>query len=226
MALITDLILIAIFGLAVWTGYRRGIVKTVVKFVLLLLSVLLAKGLSGVLADTLADALPMPGIGTKLASYLNINLEKLENTSLTEVLTNWGFSAEAADSIERFVDSTASGASDSITRQVTPAIDRLLTEIILFVFLMIVFWLVTILLTTLINNVFDLPILSTVNHALGLGFGVLLGALSVLIIVFIMVWSFPLIDASMDINLTRQICGESFIIRFLREINPFMGLLG
>ena len=44
MALIVDIILIAILALAIWTGYRRGIVKTVVKFVLLLLSVLLAIG--------------------------------------------------------------------------------------------------------------------------------------------------------------------------------------
>ena len=226
MALITDIILFAILALAVWTGYRRGIIKTLVKFVLLLLSVLLAKSLSGALAGSLANALPMPGIGTKLASYLNINLEKLENSSLTEILTEWGFPTEAAQSIERFVDSTASGASDSISRQVTPAIDRLLTEIILFVFLMIVFWLVTILLTTLINNVFDLPILSTFNLALGMVAGLVLGALSVLIIVFIMVWSFPLIDASMDINLTSQICDNSFVIKLLREINPFMGMLG
>ena len=226
MALIVDIILIAILALAIWTGYRRGIVKTVVKFVLLLLSVLLAKSLSGALADSLADVLPMPGIGTKLASYLNVNMQKLEDSSLTEILVEWGFPAEAAQSIENFVDTTASGASDSITRQVTPVIDRLLTEIILFIFLMIVFWLVTILLTTLINNVFDLPILSTVNHVLGLVGGLVLGVLSVLIIVFIMVWGFPLIDASMDINLTSQICDNSFVIEFLREINPFMGLLG
>ena len=226
MALITDIVLIAILALAVWTGYRRGIVKTLVKFVLLLLSVVLAKSLSGALAGSLANVLPMPGIGTKLASYLNINLEKLENSSLTEILAEWGFPTEAAQSIEQFVDSTAAGASDSITRQVTPAIDRLMTEIILFVFLMIVFWLVTILLTTLINNVFDLPILSTVNHTLGLVAGFVLGALSVLIIVFIMVWSFPVVDASMDINLTSQICDQSFVIKILREINPFMGLLG
>ena len=226
MALITDILLIAIFVFSVWTGYRRGIVKTIVKFVLLLLSVLLARSLSGALADTLASSLPMPGIGTKLASYLNINLEKLESLSLAEILTEWGFPAEAAQSIENFVDTTAIGAGESITRQVTPAIDRLLTEIILFVFLMIVFWLVTILLTTLINNVFDLPILSTVNRVFGLVFGAALGALSVLVIVFIMVWGFPLIDASMDINLTAQICDKSFILGFLREINPFMGLLG
>ena len=207
-------------------GYRRGIIKTAIKFGLLLISVVLAKVVSGALADSLSNALPMPGIGTKLASYLNINIEKLESMSLAELLTDWGFPDKAARSIEDFVESTAHSANESITRQVTPAIDRLLTEILIFAFLLIVFWLITILLTTLVNHMFELPVLSTVNHATGLAAGIVVGLLSVFVIVFIMVWSFPLIDASLDISLTEGICEKSFMIGILRNINPFMGLLG
>ncbi len=226
MALIVDCILILIIFLSAWMGYKRGIVKTAVKFGLLLISVVLAKTVSGALAASLSNALPMPGIGTKLASYLNINIEKLENMSLAELLTDWGFPDKAARSIEEFVGSTAQTANESITRQVTPAIDRLLTEVLLFAFLLIVFWLITILLTTLVNNVFELPVLSTVNHATGLAAGAVVGLLSAFVIVFIMVWSFPLLDASLDVSLTERICDKSFMIGLLRHVNPFMSLFG
>jgi len=188
MAFLVDIILILMIVLAAWMGYRRGVLKTIVKFVLLLVSVILAKTLSGALASSLAASLPMPGIGTKLASYLNVNIEKLESMSLAELLTDWGFSEKAAASIEKFVGSTAHSANESITRQVTPAIDRLLTEILLFAFLLLVFWLVTILLTTLVNNMLELPVLSTVNHTTGLIAGLGVGLLSVFLIVHISWW--------------------------------------
>ena len=121
MAFLVDIILILMIVLAAWMGYRRGVLKTIVKFVLLLVSVILAKTLSGALASSLASSLPMPGIGTKLASYLNVNIEKLESMSLAELLTDWGFSEKAAASIEKFVGSTAHSANESITRQVTPS---------------------------------------------------------------------------------------------------------
>ena len=64
------------------------------------------------------------------------------------------------------------------------------------------------------------------NHTTGLIAGLGVGLLSVFLIVFIMVWSFPLLDASLDISLTEKICDHSFMIAFIRKINPFMGLLG
>lgn len=226
MAFLVDMVLILIIALAAWMGYRRGVIKTVVKFVLLIVSVVLAKTLSGALAESLSTALPMPGIGTKLASYLNVNMEKLENISLAELLTDWGFPEKAANSIEEFIGSTAQSANESITRQVTPVIDQLLTEILLFAFLLLVFWLITILLTTLVNHVLELPILGTVNRVAGLAVGLAVGLLSVLIIVFLMDWSFPLLDASLDIGLTEKICDQSFMVGLLGKINPFMGMLG
>ena len=225
MAVVVDIVLIAIVALAAFLGYRRGVLKSVIKFVLLLVSVLLAKTLASPLAESLSGSLPMPGIGTKLASYLNVNMVKLEEMSLAELLGDWGFPEEAAKSVEEFVSSTAQSANESITRQVTPAIDKLLTEVIFFAFLLLVFWLIAILLTTLINNMLDLPVIGTANHILGLVAGIAVGLLTVLVITFIAGWSFPLLDASLDISVS-EICEQSVVINFLQNLNPFMGLLG
>lgn len=226
MALLLDIFLIVLLLFTIWRGYKRGVVKSVIKLALMLLSVFFAKILSGIIAPSLSQVLPMPGIGTKLTSYLNINVAKLEEISLGELLSKWGLPEKASQSIDRFFINTAQNTSESISRRLTPEIDRLFTEIIVFIFLLIFFWLVSLLLTTLIDNALTLPVISTVSKAAGLGAGLLYGLLTVFIFSFIIAWAMPLLDVSMDTDLTSLLVEKSRLINFFNLINPFTGLLG
>jgi uncharacterized membrane protein required for colicin V production len=226
MAYIIDISLLAILVFSALRGYKRGIIKSAIKFVLLLLAVFFAKILTGIIAPALAEALPMPGIGTKLASYLNINLSKLGEISLADLLTQWGFPEKAANSIQDFFQSSAESANKSISGQLSPAVDRLFTQLIVFVFLFLLFWLVAMLLSMLINNALDLPVLKQVDRLSGLAFGLLCGLLAVFVITLIAAWGLPLLDASFDMNLTGIIVSKSLLIRFFNTCNPFLGLLG
>ena len=89
-----------------------------------------------------------------------------------------------------------------------------------------VFLLISMLLTMLINNVFQMPVLNIVNRITGLVAGLLCGLVVVFIISLIASWGFPLIDASLDSELTGMFVSKSSIIRFLNSFNPFGALLG
>jgi hypothetical protein len=39
-------------------------------------------------------------------------------------------------------------------------------------------------------------------------------------------WLAPLIDASLDLELTKSFAGKSIVLKALKSINPFGGLLG
>lgn len=225
MAVIADIILLAIFALTVWTGYKRGILKTGIRLILFVGAILLSKVLATALTPALSEALPLPGIGTKLASYLNINFAE-GGTNLGEVLTGWGIPKAAAENIEQYFDRTAQTTGESISRQLTPALDKLLTEAIVFVFLLILLLITAALLTALLDRAIELPVIGSVDRACGLAVGAVTGFFLIAIIAFAATWLFPLLDASLDLELTDIFVKKSFLIRMFNSINPFNGLLG
>jgi len=222
---VVDGILILLAALLIWNGYRKGILKTVIRLGLFAGAVVLAKLLTDVLTPVLAKILPMPGIGTKLSSYLNINVDKIGSGGLEELLIDWGFSEKAADAIQSFFERTAVSASDSVSRQLTPAVDTLLTSAIIFVFLLIVLFLVAMLLSNIFDNALELPVISTVNHITGIVAGVVAAALVLCVAQLVISWTFPLIDASLDLELTEKVINHSFVLRIIEKINPIQGIL-
>ncbi len=222
--LIINLGCIAVLLLAAYTGFRHGVLRTGVKLVLLTGSILLSAFLAKNIGPTLSEKLPMPGVGTKLASFLNLNMEKLESNSLNELLVDWGFSPKAAQAIASFVGNKATETTDSLTKELTPAIDLLFTQVLIFVFLLVIFWLVTLLLMTLINRALEIKLLDNVNRFLGMTFGLVCGFVMLYVLAFAATWCLPLLDASLDLSLTPLV-SDAFMIRLLNAFNPFAGIL-
>lgn len=221
---VIDAVLILAAALLIWNGYRKGVLKTAVRLGFFAGAVVLAKLLTDKLTPLLAKVLPMPGIGTKLASYLNINVEKIGDGQLAELLTSWGFSQKAADAIQGFFERTASSASESLTRQLTPAFDTLLTAAIVFVFLLIVLFLIALLLSNVFDNALELPVLSALNRITGIAAGLAAAALVICVAQLVISWIFPLIDASLDFSLTKM-ADRSIILKTVGKINPIEGIL-
>ena len=225
MAIVVDIILVVLFVLTVWSGYRRGILKTAVRLVLFVGAVLVSKFTATALAPTLASALPMPGIGTKLASYLNINF-KAGESDLAEVLSDWGIPQAAAEKIERYFERSAENVGESVSRQLTPELDKLLAEAIVFVFLVILLCISASLITSLLDRAIEFPIISSVDKACGLAAGIVIGALMLAVTTYTVRWLFPLLDAGLDLELTKSFAERSFLIRMFNSVNPLNGLLG
>jgi uncharacterized membrane protein required for colicin V production len=226
MVFLLDLFLLGILAYSIWNGYKKGMIKAMVRFGLMFASILGARWAAAAATPVLSEKLPLPGVGTKLASFLNIQLPKAGNSELGELLTEWGFPRRAAQSIERLWEESAASASDSISRQLTPVLDRFLTEILVFLFFLLVFWLIAGLLAGLLDGALEVPLINKTNRLIGLGAGALSGLLLLWAIGLVMSWAAPLLDASFDLSLTEGLVQKSFFLRMLSSSNPLGWLLG
>ncbi|MDD6262290.1 MAG: hypothetical protein PUA83_04255 [Clostridiales bacterium] len=226
MYLLFDLCMIAIVAVALWRGYRRGIARSLIKLGLAFLSVFGASQLTRAITPVLASALPMPGVGTKLSSYIATNLIEDSTADVGELLTNWGFSGRAAAGIKNFIESRNEDFSNSIAKTLSEYIDSLLTEVLIFIFLLLTFLLISVFLYMLISNALEAPVLSTLDRVVGLSVSGIVSVAAVMIICFLVSWTSPLIDAAFDLGLTGLIAEKSIVIGITEKINPFFLLLG
>jgi len=161
-----DLIILGIILVFMLIGYKKGLIKVVLSIV----QYIIVLGLSVFFAPTLSKFL-------------------IENFNLDIKIFNL-----VTKNISMFTDGI-SIISDEILKNVVGRIINILSIIILFVVLKIVFGIVLMIL----NKVANLPILSMVNRAGGLLLGALEGVLIVYIFILIINW-FPISSDNMIIN--------------------------
>lgn len=226
MALLFDLSMIVIFAFSVWHGYERGVIRSLVRFVLAAISVFGASRLTKAITPVLSDALPMPGIGTKLSAFVSTTLLEDPNASISQLMSEWGFSERAAKEIENFVLSRSDDFRRSVAQTLSEYIDGLMTETLIFSFALLTFLLIALFLYMMISKALDNSVLTLPDRIVGIATAALMSVATILLICFIVSWILPLIDASFDTRFASLICKESFFVQSTEKINPFYLLLG
>ena len=151
MSLLFDLALLAIIAYAVWRGYKRGVIRSLIRVGLTGISVFGASRLTKAITPVLSDALPMPGIGTKLSSFVSTTLIEDPLTDISELMSQWGFCQKAATGIENFVLSRSDDFQRSVAKTLSEYIDSLMTETIIFCFILLTFLLISLFLYMMIS---------------------------------------------------------------------------
>ncbi|MBQ5973894.1 MAG: CvpA family protein [Oscillospiraceae bacterium] len=226
MYILFDLLMLALIALFVWKGYRNGILRGAVTLGLFALSVFAAGRLTAIVTPMLADSLPMPGVGTKFASYVATNLIEDPAADLVRLFSDWGLSPRAAQGLSNFVEGHSEDFSASVAKTLSQYVDRLLTEALVFLFLFLLFVLISLFIRVMFKNALETPVLSTADKALGMGIYGLTAVAAVLMICFLVSWIMPLIDASFDLALYDRLVRRSFLLSLTEKINPFALLLG
>lgn len=226
MSLLFDLLMIAILVISVWRGYKRGVVRSLIRIGLSALSVFGAGRLTKAVTPVLAEALPMPGIGTKLSSFVATNLIEDPLLDLSELMSSWGFCQKAATGIENYVLSRSDDFERSVAKTLSEYVDTLMAETIIFSFILLTFIIISLFLYMMISNILDRSLLSLPDRIVGVASAVLMSSATVLLICFIASWTLPLLDASFDTSFASMICERSFFITATEKINPFYLLLG
>lgn len=218
--------MIAILALSVWHGYQRGVIRSLIRLALVSVSVFGASRLTKTINPVLSDALPMPGIGTKLSSFVSTRILEDPLTDISELMGEWGFCERAANEIENFVLSRSDDFQRSVAKTLSEYIDGLMTETLIFTFLLITFLLISLFLYMMISKALESSSLSLPDRIVGIATATLMSAVTILIICFIFSWFLPLIDASFDTRFAELICEGSFFIQHTEKFNPFYILLG
>ena len=190
MTYVLDGLMVALFALCVWAGWKRGFVRTVSGLIALVAAMLVVAVLSGPIAKAVYTNAVEPKVTAALEQQiegdvlpseekLDAALEKLPEF-VTTLLASQKMDSGAA--ILDKVDTLKAGesAAEGITRQVITPLALPLMKLLFSVLLFLVAYIVASIVLRVLDVVAKLPLIKQMNNFLGLLAGVATGALWVL----------------------------------------------
>ncbi len=205
MAIILDIIAVALFIFFLWRGKRRGFIKTIAG----ILALVLAFAGAGALADAATPYISENYVTPWVSDFLSPKVEEADPETPTEfeaLLINIGVPEGMASDLitARPISELVANASKSLASTLTNAILYLVFFIVLLIILKLIF--------KVIDKIFDLPILNFANNTLGLICGGIFGFL------FIYLGSIILLKVGI---IDATLLADTHILRAVTTLNPF-----
>ena len=230
MAYLIDGIIVALFALSVFVGYKRGFIKTIAGIVAFVAAAILALLLCGPVASLAYDNLVEPavlesvtadGVGS-MESRVDAALESMPGF-VTNLLANSGIHT-GADVLDRMdVSEGAASLAQQISVNVVKPIALPLLELIATLVLFIVAYILLRILLSVLDVVAKLPVLKQLNNVLGLAAGALSGVLWVLFAVSLMQVAAAISGPDFAIN--QAVLSDATVAQWVIRMNPVGGVL-
>ena len=197
MAIVLDLILIALFVFVVFRSYRRGFVRTVVELAGYILVCVLAFACTGPMSNWVYDTFLEEPVTQSAASAIKGQVgdsaaEAAGNfwsqlpSFVTQGAEDFGITEDGlASALQNGLDSSA-GMAKAVSNYVARPILTGFTRVILILLIFLVGLLLVRLIARAINGVFRLPVIGTINRTLGGVLGIAKGALLVLLLCWLL----------------------------------------
>lgn len=202
--LVLDIILIALIAFGAFRGYKRGLVGVVVGFASLILSIILAFAFQSIVAEALYNS----GIGDSLKEVVQENIqtmldngENVEDSFYGNILN----STITEDKIQQ--------AGEIVTMFVMKGVS--------FILIFLAVRLICYILQMILNIVFNLPILSSINQIGGIAVGVL----STLIKVWILLAILSFITPLPMFNGIAEYIDNTFLVKLLYNNNLLVTII-
>ena len=202
--LVLDIILIALIAFGAFRGYKRGLVGVVVGFASLILSIILAFAFQSIVAEALYNS----GIGDSLKEVVQENIqtmldngENVEDSFYGNILN----STITEDKIQQ--------AGEIVTMFVMKGVS--------FILIFLAVRLICYILQMILNIVFNLPILSSINQIGGIAVGVL----STLIKVWILLAILSFITPLPMFNGIAEYVDNTFLVKLLYNNNLLVTII-
>lgn len=237
MAIILDLAILGIIVLFGILAAKKGFAKTLIDFVGLILAIVLSVTLSSAAANVVYDKFIEPPITKQIAETIEETAhtgtadivssiwDKLPNVvrNLTE---NQGLGkAELEDTVNESMISSTEGAIEKISQTATQKIVKpIVKPIISFVIGIILFIALTIaikFLSTIVNKIFSIRLLGTLNKSLGFVIGLLKGAVIAVIVVIILSSSVYLSNGPI-LGISTETIDSTIIFKYITNFNPLI----
>ncbi|HHV51676.1 MAG TPA: CvpA family protein [Candidatus Avimonas sp.] len=231
MAYILDGLVIIIFLLAIFLGYRRGFFKSVIQVIGCIVAAVIASGLSTPIAAGLYDQIFSGSIQKQIEekitqagsesveAALGGVLEDLPD-SVTNVLSifDLGTASQLKNRIQGSLSGTASQISKAIESTVIRPAAISLLRILIFFILFIVLMIVAGVVASVVGKVFKLPVLRQADGLLGAIFGAVRGV--VLVFAVVTVISLIASTSKSDGKITRATVKDTVVVEAIEKINP------
>ena len=222
MAIVLDVIVIAIVVLFAMIGYKSGFVKTLIELIgwvaVLLFATALANKISTFIFDSFISSIIHNAIDDSITEFGHNGVKEFFNKMpeyLRNLLNAYGVSFESvSESIG--IDNVSSALVEQLKTPIVSLISFLL-NVIIFVLGII---LVRVLARVCNSVVSRIPLVSTINRALGFVSGVAKGFVISIVICWIFV--FVVMFSGDAFGITGETINDTQLIRYLNELNPLI----
>ena len=236
MAYILDGVVILIFLLSVWIGYRRGFFKSVIQLVGCFAAAAIAFTVSTPIADSIYSGFVEKRIQDALIEKIEeAKSDAVEGTikAVEEMPSSIGnllklFKLDTEQTISKAID----GATDSTVPVIAAKVERevirpaaiTLIRVICFGILFILLMIGIGIAAKIIDKVLKLPVLKQVNGSLGAVIGAVEGIIIVLVAVLVM--NFMAATADAESIITTETMEDTILVSRLSNINPLTAVFG
>lgn len=190
MAYVLDALLIVLFALCVYLGWRRGLIKTASGLIALAAAVAVSVLLSGPVAELVYDKAVEPAVVSALEEQIQDNTvpvaQQVDNALeqmpgfITALLAGRGLDSGEAILDGLRVEEMGASVAEGIAQQVVAPLVCPLLEGLCAILLFILVYMAALLLLRVLDLVARIPFIKQLNRGLGLVAGVCSGALWVI----------------------------------------------
>ena len=231
MNYVFDGLLVVLAALCVWSGWRRGFVRTVSGLLALIAAVLVAAVFSGPIAKAVYTSAVEPKVTAALedqiegevlpsAEQLDTALESLPPFVTALLESKELDSGEAILAKVETLDADES-AAEGITRQVITPIALPLVQLLFSVLLFVVVYIVASIVLRALDVVAKLPLIKQANNFLGLLAGAVTGCLWVMFAVRVL---FALALLGVAPWLTPAVLEDTTLVSYVATLIPAIGI--
>ena len=202
--ILIDILVVLLVVLGAFSGHKKGLVGILVGFAALILSIVLAFMFQSVVADAIYDT----GLGQSVAGIAKNNMqdmmkngENVDKSIYGKVLSN------------TVTDDNLTVASENISRFVMKGLS--------FIAIFLIVRIICYILQMILNVVFNLPLLSTVN---GIG-GTVVGGLSVLIRIWVVLALISFVSPLPMFDSVVSYIDKTFLVKLLYNNNLLVAVV-
>lgn len=211
--MILDIVLIAIVLLGAFIGYKRGFVKVIVKLSTFVLAIIVAFLLKNSVSEFIGESL---GFNNTISSSIENKLGDLSKSEKEDA--NIPILEKTINEISKSAEEKKSEMITSWSNKIATFIVRGISFIAIFVVVSILMGIIGLILGTVVQ----LPVLNTLNGAIGAGIEVIIIMLWVLIILAIVSFISPL----GALSVVTDYINDSCITKWLYENNIIISIIG
>ncbi len=237
MAYVLDLAVILVFGLMVFIGYKRGVIKSLTRLIGLVAAVVVAISFSGPAANAIYEKYVGPAVEEAVEERIDETAHTGETAlrdgveSVLEALpapllnlmknNNVGTVDEVMSKVDADGDQSRFNAgelAETLTAQIVQPVAVTVLRLIAFLVILLVAVLLALVLSGLIGKLVEkIPFVSGLNNSLGALFGALEGVALVLVLVAVvqLVASMEAVDW-----LTQEHIDHTILTGSISQVNP------
>ena len=224
MNIVIDVILVAIIGACLVSGWRKGFITTVMNFASFLIAGVGAYLFYPVPADYAYANLFLPKItsiieGSILSGGAGMTVTELfaaRPQFFVDILNRFS----TVDEVEKFYNSGEALTVTDISEFMAAPLARTISNILCFFLVFIVLLIVLNLITIFLDKICKLPVLKTANTFLGILLGALLGLLFAWLLSAVVAGILPSVSTAYPELLPPTTIEDSVVLRWLHSFNP------